>query len=135
MSSSDKVQEIREPNEAIPFFLAAIKHCIPIPREPENYATLQEALYALRAQSKLTLDEIASLVNMSQQGYSHIEMGRSNMDPDNIETLKDLARDLHMPVLEKFLHYMVIHLRRNPRKGRKIQRYGIVDPLPTNRRA
>ncbi len=49
----------------------------------------REKLKSLREERNLTQAEVAKVINKSQQGYNHIELGRAEL---KIEDLKKLCR-------------------------------------------
>jgi len=64
----------------------------------------RERLRNIREDRDLTQAEIARLLNKSQQGYSHIESGRSELKIDDLVTLcrfYDLSADYVIGLVNK----------------------------------
>lgn len=64
----------------------------------------RERLRNIREERKLTQAEVGGLLNKSQQGYNHIEIGRAELKIDDLVTLcrfYDLSADYIIGLVNK----------------------------------
>lgn len=98
------------------FLSLLVKVKRPIPREPDQYESLQTALYYLRKISGLTIEEVAFRIGMSSSHLSNVEAANvtNGMAIEYLESVKDLAVECCLPRMAEYIKLVIAHQKNAP---------------------
>lgn len=108
-------------NAAVQFYVEVLKRRRPTPYEPERYVNPAQAFSALRKYSYISREEMAFKLGISVSMLEKIEAGAHGGQPQlqTVDRALILARDYHLPGVERFLGFIHTKLRTMAKRGPK----------------